>query len=58
MNSKAGNAAALDKLLDEAGVTLTEEQLDYIAGGFGFFAEPDELTCHTNGALSDCQLDF
>lgn len=45
--------SALDKLLDEAGVTLTEEQLDYIAGDFGFADGPNAPACHTTGN-SDC----
>lgn len=51
---QADDKAALDKLLDEAGVSLTEEQLDYIAGGFGGFGGDDDPSCHTAELNSIC----
>ena len=51
---QADDKAALDKLLDEAGVTLSDEQLDYIAGGFGAFGGDDAPACHTEGDTSVC----
>ena len=51
---QADDKAALDKLLDEAGVTLTDEQLDYIAGGFGLADDPNAPACHTEGDTSVC----
>ncbi|MBE6470823.1 MAG: hypothetical protein E7000_03830 [Coriobacteriaceae bacterium] len=51
---EADDKAALDKLLDEAGVTLSDEQLDYIAGGFGGFGGDNDPACHTAEPNSIC----
>lgn len=41
---KCDDSGALMKLLEENGVTLSEEQLDYIAGGY-------EEPCSENGYI-------
>ena len=51
---QADDRAALDALLDDAGVTLTDEQLDYIAGGFAGFAGDNDLSCHPAEPDSIC----
>ena len=59
---QADDKAALDKLLDEAGVSLSEEQLDYIAGGFGvvdsFDPETDNGSCHSSPIVGTSDCDF